>query len=69
MSNLSANYDSMKNGEKTIKDVAGKNIDGINIATIEQYREYSEFKSSTFESTGTNYDGNQIVGLSFKFVK
>lgn len=69
MSNLSANYDSIKNGDKTIKDVAGKDINGMSIATIEQYREYSEFKSSTFESTGTNYDGDQIIGLSFKFVK
>ena len=69
MSNLSANYDNIKNGDKTIKDVAGKDINGMNLATIEQYREYSEFKSSTFESTGTNYDGKQIIGLSFKFIK
>ena len=31
--------------------------------------EYSEFKISTFRSDEPIYDGEQVVGLSFKFVK
>lgn len=70
MSKLSANYDSIKNGEKTIKEVTGRDIEGISIKEIEQYREYSEFKNSTFRSDADPiYDGEQVSILSFKFVK
>lgn len=86
MSKLSANYDSIKTyetlkkqnksedeikiqGGKSIKEVTGRDIE-INLGQIEEYREYSEFKSSTFKSSAEpEYDGEQVVGLSFKFVK
>lgn len=86
MSKLSANYDSIKtyenlkkqnkseneinlSGGKSIKEVTGRDIT-IPIKEIEQYREYSEFKSSTFRSDAEpEYDGEQVIGLSFKFVK
>lgn len=70
MSKLSANYDSIKLGDKTIKDVTGKDIN-ISSEEIEKYREYSEFKSSTFASDGEvqYYPDGQIKSLLFKFVK
>lgn len=69
MNRLSANYDSIASGEKTIEQITGKDIP-ITLSEIEKYREYSEFKSSTFVNTDiVEYDGEQIVGLSFKFVK
>lgn len=68
MNRLSANYDSIASGEKTIEQITGKDIP-ITLSEIEKYREYSEFKSSTFVNTDIEYDGEQIVGLSFKFVK
>lgn len=71
MVKLSANYDSIKNDEKTIADVAGKSIPNIDLNTIKQYREYSEFKSSTFKSNAepTYYNNGQIKQLSFKYIK
>lgn len=70
MSKLSANYDSIKNNEKTIKEVTGIDIKDMSINEIEQYREYSEFKNSTFRSDADPiYDGEQVSILSFKFVK
>ena len=66
MSKLSANYDAIKSGDKTIKEIAGKDID-ISTDKIEQYREYSEFKSSKFKGSDTKYDGDQIVELTFEF--
>ena len=86
MSKLSANYDSIKTyqtldrqgktqdeikiqGGKSIKEVTGRDID-IELEDIEKYREYSEFKNSTFRSdSDPEYDNGQIVGLSFKFIK
>ena len=69
MSKLSANYYSIKSSEKTSSEIAGRNID-ITIEDIEQYREYSEFKNSTFRSNSDPvYDGDQVVELSFEFVK
>ena len=69
MSKLSANYDSIKNEDKTIKEVIGKDIN-IDIKQIEKYREYSEFKSSKFTSVSEPiYSDGQIVGLSFKYKK
>lgn len=69
MSKLSSNYDSIADGDKTIKQITGKDID-ITIEDIEKYREYSELKISTFEPTGTPvYEDGQIKELSFKFVK
>jgi hypothetical protein len=70
MSKLSANYDSIKSGEKTAAQVAGRNI-SITTEEIEQYREYSEFKGSTFRSDSDikYYTDGQIQEMSFKFVK
>ncbi len=69
MNVLSANYDTISSGSKTIKDIVGKNIN-ISVNEIEQYREYSEFKTSTFKSDGDpEYEDGQIVGLSFIFEK
>lgn len=69
MSKLSANYDSIANGEKTIKEVAGKDI-SIELADIEKYREYSEMKSSTFKtSKAPKYEDGQIIELSFEFIE
>lgn len=86
MSKLSANYDSIKtykdmkkqnksddeikiSGGKSIKEITGRDIN-ISLEDIEKYREYSEFKSSTFTTDGDIvYDGEQVVGFSFKFVK
>ena len=70
MNRLSANYSSLQDGTKTIKDVTGRSdISQDIIKDIPKYREYSEFKGSTFKNTNIEYDGEQIVGLSFKFVK
>ena len=74
MSKLSANYDLIKNREKTIEEIVGRKITynnkEISLEEIEQYREYSEFKNSTFRSDADPiYDGEQVVILSFKFVK
>ena len=69
MSKLSANYDLIKNGEKTASQVAGKTVN-ITIDDIRKYREYSEFKSSTFiNDSKPKYDNGQVIELSFKFVK
>ena len=86
MSKLSANYDAIKTyqtldrqgktpdeikiqGGKSIKEVTGRDID-IELEDIEKYREYSEFKNSTFRTdSDPEYDNGQIVGLSFKFIK
>ena len=55
--------------KKTIQDLTGKNIN-ITKNEIEQYREYSEFKTSTFKSNGDpEYEDGQITGLSFIFEK
>ena len=69
MSKLSANYDSIANGDKTASQVAGKNVN-ITVEDIRKYREYSEFKSSTFTSKeNPKYENGQVVELSFEFVK
>ena len=80
MSILSANYDNIAytqkekeedstHTKKTILDLTGKNIN-ITKNEIEQYREYSEFKTSTFKSNGgPEYEDGQITGLSFIFEK
>lgn len=69
LSNLSANYDSIKNGDKTVKDILGTDDSSITLNVIAQYREYSEFKNSTFKNTDIQYNGDQIVGMTFQFVK
>ena len=69
MSKLSANYDSIANGDKTASQVAGKTVN-VTVEDIRKYREYSEFKSSTFTSKeNPKYDEGQVVELSFEFVK
>lgn len=79
MSLLSANYDNIAytkkekdenpTTKKTIQELTGKNIN-ITKDEIEKYREYSEFKISTFKTNGDpEYDNGQIVGLSFIFEK
>lgn len=84
MSKLSANYDTIKDaydestskGKDAVKKVAGKDVknketgETITLKEIEQYREYSEFKTSTFKSSADpKYDNGQIIELSFEFVK
>lgn len=72
---LSSNYYSIESGDKTISEIAGKTIvdkynKEITEENVAEYREYSEFKSSTFKcSASPEYDDGQIVGLSFKFIK
>ena len=84
MSKLSANYDSIKtyedmksknksdveiknSGGKSIEEITGKDIK-IDLEDIEKYREYSEFKSSTFKSNANPvYSGEQVVMLSFEY--
>lgn len=70
MNRLSANYSSLQDGTKTIKDVTGRSdISQDIIKDIPKYREYSEFKGSTFKNTKIEYDGEQIKKMSFEFVK
>lgn len=83
MSQLSSNYEALKyyyNGTpeeksrygKSVKDIVGKNISEIenNLGLVEKYREYSEFKTSTFKpSSEPTYINGQISSMSFEFVK
>lgn len=70
MNRLSANYSSLQDGTKTIKDVTGRSdISQDIIKDIPKYREYSEFKGSTFKNTKIEYDGEQIKNMYFEFVK
>ncbi len=70
MNRLSANYSSLQDGTKTIKDVTGRSdISQDIIKDIPKYREYSEFKGSTFKNTKIEYDGEQIKKMDFEFVK
>ena len=70
MNRLSANYSSLQDGTKTIKDVTGRSdISQDIIKDIPKYREYSEFKGSTFKNTNIEYDGEQIKKIDFEFVK
>lgn len=69
MSKLSANYDSIASGQKKPSEIAGKEIN-IELEDIRKYREYSEFKSSTFISKEEpKYNEGQVVKLFFEFVK
>lgn len=69
---LSANFDSVygSNPTKTVKDIIGKDDSSITRNVVEEYREYSEFKTSVFKSEGSpTYTNGQVSGLAFKFVK
>lgn len=72
LNKLSANYDSIKNNSKTIKDIIGKDTN-ISLEQIAKYREYSEFKTSTFKAdeSKTQYysDNGQIKSMIFRFIK
>ena len=81
MKKLSANYDTLKQAkaenqnsyETKIKEIVGKVVKNnsgntISLTEIEQYREYSEFKSSTFKPGNVEYHNNgQVKQLSFEF--
>lgn len=76
ISTLSSNYDNIAYSakdkadnpdKKTIKELIGKDLT-ISQDEINKYREYSEFKNSTFKNTDIKYDGAQIVGMTFEFV-
>lgn len=81
MNKLSANYDTLKQAkaenqnsyETKIKEIVGKVVKNnsgntISLTEIEQYREYSEFKSSTFKPENVEYHNNgQVKQLSFEF--
>lgn len=72
MDELSSNYDSIVNKKKTIGDILGEKYDGkLAVKDIEGYREYSEFKASTFKckEEPKYHDDGQVKELSFKFVK
>lgn len=72
MDELSSNYDSIVNGNKKIGDILGKKYDEmLAVKDIEDYREYSEFKASTFKckEEPKYHDDGQVKELSFKFVK
>lgn len=80
MNKLSANYDTLeatKNQdeyEAKMKEIVGKVVKSssgtITLKEIEQYRQYSEFKTSTFTPSEPKYYGNgQIKEMSFEFVK
>lgn len=71
MAKLKSNYTTIKSGEKTIKDVTGKQEmqDNISLDDIAKYIEYTELKSSTFELVGEpQYDAGQITQLEFRYV-
>ena len=59
--------------ETKIKEIVGKVVKNnsgntISLTEIEQYREYSEFKSSTFKPENVEYHNNgQVKQLSFEF--
>ena len=81
MNKLSANYDTLKQAkdenqnsyETKMKEIVGKVVKNnsgntISLTEIEQYREYSEFKSSTFKPGNVEYHNNgQVKQLSFEF--
>lgn len=55
--------------DENLKKILGVTTKEFTKKDMDQYREYSEFKSSTFKSTNVGYDGNQIVSLTFAYVK
>ena len=79
MNKLSANYDTLKQAkeenqyENKMKEIVGRVVTSnsgntISLTEIEQYREYSEFKSSTFKPGNVEYhDNGQVKKLSFEF--
>ena len=75
MSKLSANYDKLKAVEgkndeyaNAMKEITGRTDVNIKIADIEKYREYSEFKTSTFKPGEVKYYQNgQVKEMSFEF--
>ena len=79
MNKLSANYDTLKQAKEEnqyeikMKEVVGKVVKNnsgntISLSEIEQYREYSEFKSSTFKPLNVEYhDNGQVKKISFEF--
>lgn len=75
MSKLSANYDKLKEVEgkndeyaNAMKEITGRTDVNIKIADIEKYREYSEFKTSTFKPGEVKYHSNgQVEEMSFEF--
>lgn len=75
MSKLSANYDKLKEVEgkndeyaNAMKEITGRTDVNIKIADIEKYREYSEFKTSTFKPGEVKYYSNgQVEEMSFEF--
>jgi len=64
---------STSDSETKIKEIVGKVVKNnsgntISLTEIEQYREYSEFKSSTFKPGNVEYHNNgQVKQLSFEF--
>ena len=75
MSKLSANYDKLKEVEgkndeytKAMKEITGRTGVNVGIKDIEKYREYSEFKTSTFKpGEVTYYSNGQVKEMSFEF--
>lgn len=75
MSKLSANYDKLKEVEgkndeyaNAMKEITGRAGVNVGIKDIEKYREYSEFKTSTFKPGEVKYHSNgQVKEMSFEF--
>ena len=75
MSKLSANYDKLKAVEgkndeyaNAMKEITGRAGVNVGIKDIKQYREYSEFKTSTFKPGEVKYYPNgQVKEMSFEF--
>lgn len=75
MSKLSANYDKLKAVEgkndeyaNAMKEITGRAEVNVGIKDIEKYREYSEFKTSTFKPGEVKYYPNgQVKEISFEF--
>lgn len=75
MSKLSANYDKLKAVEgkndeyaNAMKEITGRAGVNVGIKDIEKYREYSEFKTSTFKPGEVKYYSNgQVKEMSFEF--
>lgn len=75
MSKLSANYDKLKAVEgkndeyaNAMKEITGRAGVNVGIKDIEKYREYSEFKTSTFKPGEVKYYPNgQVKEMSFEF--
>ena len=59
------------NDKQPFKDLSGNVVEGEELVRIlDDYSEYSAFKSSTFRILDEpTYTGNQVSGMSFQYLK